>query len=301
MAPQETIEHPSKGAERSENGAYASISAGSWNKSDMHALTARMSDLSLPAIFGNVELIAQAPAIEATISIPPAPAIETSNSFKADYSAPNYIQGLEHAKNPEQYTRFYTQQKEAEHLAETSAGYGEPPADAANTHKKADRWNPSKSDLNPLDPSSWSKLQAYAGDVGRANHWSQEDNKNHPGKTFPQVNALRHALSSAYIAYHDSASAAIAGGLWHELQTGIVETSQGIPSSKKPQDIKTWKDHDIDINNNLAGTKIAQEILDKGGSWQDVENAVVDAIKHHLGKDGRIAQPTHQLHTFLGP
>jgi hypothetical protein len=90
-------------------------------------------------------------------------------------------------------------------------------------------------------------------------------------------------------------------GDWHELQTELKEIGEGVPWSIKPGDAKTWKDHNVDVNNNLAGAKLAQEILDKGGTWQEVEKAVVDAIQHHLGKDGRIAQTSYQLHTFLAP
>lgn len=176
---------------------------------------------------------------------------------------------------------------------EAAAGYAEPPAEAANRKKNIERWNPSKGTLNPFDPSAWSKLQDYAGDVGRANGWSKEDDG-----TFPQINALRHALASAYITYNDSATMALTGGLWHEIQTGAKEVSQGVPWSTKPDDIHTWQDHNIDTNNNLAGAKIAQEIRQKGGSWQDVENAIVDAVKH-LGPNGRIPQPSVTLHSSI--
>lgn len=172
-------------------------------------------------------------------------------------------------------------------------GYLEPAAEAAGK-SKAEHWNPSKGDLNITDPSSWSKLQMYAGDVGRANHW---DGKHQ----FEQINALRHALATAYITYVGGAAAALIAGDWHELHTAANDVAKFKPWSTKPQDIKDWKDHGIDINNNRAGAKIAQGILDKGGSWQDVENAVVDAVKHHLGKNGKIDEPAHRLHTFLGP
>jgi hypothetical protein len=169
-------------------------------------------------------------------------------------------------------------------------GYAEPPAEAAT---KKDHWNPSKGDLNPLDPSSWSKLQMYAGDVGRANGWDGHHQ-------FEQINALRHALASAYVTFIGGASAAMLAGDWHELHTSIDDMLKGKPWSGNSQDMKDWKDHGIDINNNRAGAKIAQEIKDKGGSWQDVEKAIVDAIKHRLGKDGKLKEPDYPLHTFLG-
>ena len=78
-----------------------------------------------------------------------------------------------------------------------------------------------------------------------------------------------------------------------------MEIKEGIPWKTDKDSRHTWADHGVDINNNRAGAKIAQEILDRGGSWQDVETAVVDVIKQHLGKDGKIPQPSYQLHTFL--
>lgn len=290
MANHEIAENSSKGAERApERATYAGIAASSWNQNDMRSLSSESSKLAMPAVFGSFELIAQSPSIEAPMPVLPIPA------FKVDYTAPDYLQGLERKINKEQFTHFYTLMKEGEHLSrlqeKTATSYGEPPAEAAT--KAPDRWNPSKGELNPLDSSSWTKLQAYAGDIGRANHWEGH-------KQFNQVNALRHALSSAYIAYHDGATAAIAGGLGHELHTGADDLGLGKAWSHDPKEIADWRDHSVDINNNLAGAKIAQEILDKGGSWKNVENAIVDAIKHHLEKNGRIAQPTHKLHTFLG-
>ncbi len=173
-------------------------------------------------------------------------------------------------------------------------GYAEQPIEAANGQNIAGHWNPSKGDLSLLDPSSLSKLQMYAGDMGRANGWDQD----HDG-TFPRVHALRHTLSAAYITYRYSPSLAILSGDWHEIQTGASDVyPQKIPWSTKPKDIQTWKDHDIDLNNNLVGAKIAQEIRENGESWQDVEQAVVDAVKH-MGTSGRILQPNVTLHNFL--
>ncbi len=68
-------------------------------------------------------------------------------------------------------------------------GYAEPPAEAANGQKSSDHWSPSKGDLDTLDPSSWSKLQMYACDVGRASGWDSKHNHH-------ETNALRHALHS---------------------------------------------------------------------------------------------------------
>lgn len=108
-----------------------------------------------------------------------------------------------------------------------------------------------------LDPSSWSKLQMYAGDVGRAHGWDGHHQ-------FEQINALRHALASAYVTFIGGASAAMLAGDWHELHTSIDDIIKGKPWSGSSQDMKDWKDHGIDINNNRAGAKIAQEIKDKG-------------------------------------
>jgi hypothetical protein len=91
---------------------------------------------------------------------------------------------------------------------------------------------------------------------------------------------------------------AISSGDMHEMQTGLDEIIHGVPWSNNPKDKSTWKDHDIDINNTLAGAKIAQSILEKGGSWADVERAIVNEIKH-LGPNGRIPQPNVTLHNFL--
>lgn len=171
-------------------------------------------------------------------------------------------------------------------------GYLEPGAAAkGKAQKQPDHWNPSKGLLNPLEPSSWSKLQQYAGVLGRAHGWESKHR-------FDECNALRHALASAYIGYHYGAASAMAAGDWHELQTSIGDIWNKKPWSSNPQDIKDWKDHGKDINNNLAGAKIGQTIRDKGGSWQDVEKAVVDSVQH-LGKDGRIPQPNVRLYTFL--
>jgi hypothetical protein len=173
-----------------------------------------------------------------------------------------------------------------------SVGYLEPAAEAAG--KKQPHWSPDRGDLNIIDPSSWSKLQMYAGDVGRAHGWSKE----HAG-TFPQTNALRHALSTAYIAYRYTAAAGIGSGQYHELETGFKEVLAGVPWKNDLESKKTWADHSIDINNNLAGAKIAQSIFDKGGSWKDVENAVVEAVRH-AGNSGKLKQPDVTLHSFLG-
>lgn len=108
----------------------------------------------MPAIFGNLELIAQAPAIEATLPV-----------FKADYTAPDYIQGLEHAKNHEQFTHFYTQQKEAEHLSKLaqihldmpgeSTNYGHRPAEFPERLDAFKPFTDTGKNLQPGDPSSW--------------------------------------------------------------------------------------------------------------------------------------------------
>jgi hypothetical protein len=171
-----------------------------------------------------------------------------------------------------------------------NGGYAEQQADAANTQKKPENWNPNKGLLNPIEPSSWTKLQQYSGDVGRANGWNSNN--------FRETNALRHALSSAYITHNFGAPSAIAAGDFHEIQTGVLEMNKGLDKSKDPKDIQTWKDHDVDNHNNYAGAKIAQEIASKGGSWTDIERAVVEAVKK-VGADGKIQQPNGTLHTFL--
>ncbi|MBZ0187084.1 MAG: hypothetical protein K8F91_12625 [Candidatus Obscuribacterales bacterium] len=74
--------------------------------------------------------------------------------------------------------------------------------------KTIEHWNPSKEPLNLLDKSSWSKIQMYAVDVGRANGW--EGIKG--GDQWIKVNALRHALATAYITYNYGALSAISAG-----------------------------------------------------------------------------------------
>ena len=174
-----------------------------------------------------------------------------------------------------------------------AAGYAEPPVEAATKHKQMSHWNPQRGDLNIVEPASWQKLQDYAGDVGRANGWRSEHKR-----TFNQINTLRHALSAAYITYHYGADCAMLGGDWHELETSVREIGKGIPWKTDKESIHTWQDHGVDINNIRAGAKIAQDIRGKGGSWQDVECAIVDAVKH-IDKDGKIPQPNVTLHSFL--
>ncbi len=63
----EIAELTSNRIEHAEPGSYTNIAANSWNQTNMRALNDRL-DSSLPAAFGNIDLIAQAPAIEAAIT-----------------------------------------------------------------------------------------------------------------------------------------------------------------------------------------------------------------------------------------
>ena len=157
-----------------------------------------------------------------------------------------------------------------------------------------DHWNPDKGLLNLLEDGSWSKLQMYAGDVGRANGWEGING----GDQWMKVNSLRHALATAYVTFNYGALTAVLAGDWHELETAFGEVGKGVPWSNNPEDKKTWNDHSTDIHNNLAGAKIAQQMINRGGSWHEVEAAIVKAVSQ-VGDSGRITHPNVQLRTFL--
>ncbi|MBX9690640.1 MAG: RHS repeat-associated core domain-containing protein, partial [Candidatus Obscuribacterales bacterium] len=132
---------------------------------------------------------------------------------------------------------------------------------------KTPGWTPNCPPLSllPWDMSaSMQKLQNYAGYVGRSYGITSIS-------SFAQANALRHALSSAYIAYQTSTLTAIEGGLVHEFDTTIrrdLFQGKGITQD-------TW----VDIHNNNTGARIAGEVAAAGGNWSQIENAIVNAVQ----------------------
>ncbi|CAN5209110.1 hypothetical protein BH10CYA1_BH10CYA1_43350 [soil metagenome] len=316
VAQQETIERQGPGAERRESSAYAGIAAASWNQNYMRLNISDSSKLSVNAIFGNLELIAQASAIEATMPV-----------FKADYTAPDYTHGLEHAKNPEQYTRFYTQQKEAEYLSRTQEtnviAWGpkqvQGPELLANQEPKSSvhHWKtPGKDDhykgwkpgdaFAPNDFEGWRKsVRSYVADFMKLNHIDKDTPE---GELFR--NAFQHELAAATFQKQGGAPTIVvdAIGIGQEVyQAGkdilgiyagasMIEAGGRTANGRLVNDgRKTLKDNSdklatmfpndttIDLANNHKGAELALG----AHSWQDLLKKVANSAAQAPTHDGR--------------
>ncbi len=119
MANEEIAAIRSSGTECAlERSTYASFSTQCWNASDMRLLAPASSNLRLPAAFGNLELVSQAPAFDvATGFVRNAPA-EKIAEFRVDYTSREYLNGLERAVDKDGYNKFHKLQKEAEYFAD---------------------------------------------------------------------------------------------------------------------------------------------------------------------------------------